>query len=316
MAYTQQFGRATTGGNGEPLAEKGLITPTYKKGDFNKLAYEANKTVQDIEANGLGTLKPAEPLIDPKLSSFRVRGTESYKNAVQPKGEDITSGDISKGFTKEGPDRKYPHLSSRFNTNPQIKDPIKRNATQTMRQGALLNDYNDSRTYADIAKTEEDKRARSSFQNHPKIMKEAETAAKTSYKISNSLAKAQISGSESNMLSALNQAMNTTNENQYMRSHPAQVKRNGKWQKGDPVSYENASMVQRYVDRSVRGSKRQDNADVFRYAGQDLQKGITNGKFSLNSNNSSNSNINTNNLFKNSALTTDVTDGNKKRFKF
>ena len=55
------------------------------------------------------------------------------------------------------------------------------------------------------------------------------------------------------MLSALNQAITSTRSNQYLRSHPAQVKRNGNWEKNDPVSYENASMIQRYINRKPKG---------------------------------------------------------------
>ncbi len=303
MAYKQNAGRDNL--TNPNIAA--LIKP-YEKGDLNKAIYSANKTIQDIKANGLGTAEPVEPISNPKLSAFRVRGTESYKNAVQPKGEDITSGDISKSFTKEGSDKKYPYLSSRFNTNPQVKDPINRNATQTMRQGSLLNDYRDSRTYADIEKTNQNRRAKTSYQNHPKIMKEAEKAAKLSYNISKDLTSAQSTGSESKMLSALNRAIASTSSNQYLRSHPAQVKRDGKWEKNDPVSYENASMVQRYVDRSRSGSKRQDNADIFRYGGQDLKRNINSGKYDLNTNSNSNKNINSSNIFK-SKKKKDITSG-------
>ena len=316
MAYKQDAGRddltnlnisALTNGGGDPPAKS-----------LRSTVYDANKLIQDIEDNPVPLSKPAERLINPELSSFRFRGTEAYKDQVQPKNEglkDIYNNNPG-SFYKSKNDRQYPFLSSRFETNPQIKDPIKRNTTQTMRSDAQITDYNDNRTYADIDKSDGDKRARGSFNVHPKVMKEAETAAKTSFKISKNLAEAQVTGSESTMLSAINNAVSTTRNDTYMKNHAPQVKKDGIWEKSDPVSYENASMIQGYITKHKIGSGRQDNVDTFRNVGQDLQKARTNNKFSLNSNNSSNSKTTTNNLFKNSALTTDVTDGKKKRFNF
>ena len=312
MAYKQQFGRA----NVESAAINHLTgndKPTPTK-SLRSTVYDANRLIQDIKDNPVPLSKPDERVANPELSSFRFRGSGAYKDAVQPKGEDAQVGDISMGFTKGGPDKKYPYLSSRLNTNPQIKDPIKRNTTQTMRSNAQITDYNDNRTYADIDKSDGDKRARGSFNVHPKVMKQAETAAKTSFKISKDLASAQVTGSESTMLSAINNAVSATRNDPYMKNHAPQVKRNGVWQKSDPVSYENASTVQRYIDRSKRGTQRQDNADTFRNVGQDLQKAKTNNKFSLNSNSASSTPVNSSNLFRNERFATDITSG-KKRFK-
>ena len=312
MAYKQQFGRA----NVESAAINQLTgndKPTPTK-SLRSTVYDANRLIQDIEDNGIGSQKPVERLTNPDLSSFRFRGSSAYKDEVKPKGEDAKVGDISRGFTKGGPDRKYPYLSSKFETNPQIKDPIKRNTTQTMRSNAQITDYNDNRTYADIDKSDGDKRARGSFNVHPKVMRQAETAAKTSFKISKDLEQAQVAGSESTMLSAINKAVSATRNDPYMKNHAPQVKRNGVWEKSDPVSYENASMVQRYIDRSKRGTQRQDNVDAFRNVAQDLEKAKTNNKFSLNSNSTSNTPVNSSNLFRNERFATDITSG-KNRFK-
>lgn len=315
MAYKQDAGRddltnlnisALTNGGGDP--------PTKS---LRSTVYDANRLIQEIKDNPVPLSKPAERLANPELSSFRFRGTEAYKDQVQPKNEglkDIYNNNPG-SFYKSKNDRQYPFLSSRFNTNPQIKDQIKRNPSQEMRQDVVFGDNYDARTIAEKEKTEGDKRARGSFNVAPKVMKEAETAARTSYQISKDLAEAQVTGSESTMLSAINNAVSTTRNDTYMKSHAPQVKRDGIWEKSDPVSYENASMIQGYINKHKIGSGRQDNVDAFRNVGQDLEKAKTNNKFSLNSNNSSNSNINTNNLFKNSALTTDITDG-KKRFNF
>ena len=116
------------------------------------------------------------------------------------------------------------------------------------------------------------------------------------------------------MLSAINNAVSTTRNDTYMKNHAPQVKKDGIWEKSDPVSYENASMIQRYIDKSKGGTKRQDNADTFRNVGQDLQKAKTNNKFSLNSNSTLSTPVNSNNLFRNERFATDITSG-EKRFK-
>jgi hypothetical protein len=318
MAYKQDAGRDDlTNLNIAALTNEGDTKPTKS---LRSTLYDANRFIQEVKENPVPLSKPAERLVNPELSSFRYRGTETYKDEVQPKNEGLIDkyNNIAGSFYKSKNDRSYPYLSSRFNTNPQIKDPIKRNPSQIMRQEVVFGDNYDARTIAEKEKTEGDKRARGSYKQHPEIMKEAEKAAKTSFQISRNLANAQISGSESTMLSAINKAVTTTQSDPYMRSHAPQIKnqKTKVWEKSDPISYENASMIQRYINKSKQGTERQNNADTFRNVAQDLQKGITSGKFDLNSNNSSNSNINTNNLFKNSALTTDVTDGKKKIFKF
>tara|TARA_B110000259_G_C13971187_1_gene384791 strand:+ start:367 stop:1323 length:957 start_codon:yes stop_codon:yes gene_type:complete len=318
MAYKQDAGRDDlTNPNISALTNGGGDPPTKS---LRSTVYDANRFIQEVKDNPVPLSEPAERLANPELSSFRFRGTEAYKDQVQPKNEglkDIYNNNPG-SFYKSKNDRQYPYLSSRFNTNPQIKDPIRRNTTQEMRQKVSFSDNLDDRTYADIDKTEGDKRARGSFNVHPKVMKEAETAAKTSFKLSKDLAEAQVTGSESTMLAAINNAVSTTRNDTYMKNHAPQVKnqKTGVWEKSDPVSYENASMIQGYITKHKIGSGRQDDVDTFRNVGQDLQKARTNNKFSLNSNNSSNSKTTANNLFKNSALTTDVTDGKKKRFNF
>ena len=73
-------------------------------------------------------------------------------------------------------------------------------------------------------------------------------------------------------------------------------------------------MMNRYISKFNYGIKRQDNADTFRNVGQDLEKAKTNNKFSLNSNSTSGTPVNSNNLFRNERFATDITSG-KKRFK-
>ena len=313
MAYKQNAGRDDlTNPNISALTNGGGNQPTKS---LRSTVYDANRLIQEVKDNPVPLSKPAERLANPELSSFRFRGSSAYEDAVLPKGEDRKTGDVVGGFNPGGVDKKYPYLSSRLNTNPDIKDPVDRNPSQKMRQEVVFGDNYDARTIAEKEKTEGDKRARGSFNVVPKVMKEAETAAKTSYRISKDLAKAQVTGSESTMLSAINNAVSTTQNDTYMRSHAPQVKRDGIWEKSDPVSYENASMIQRYINKHKIGRGRQDDADTFRNVGQDLEKAKTNNKFSLNSNNSSNSKITANNLFKSPILTTDITSG-KKRFNF
>ena len=314
MAYKQQFGRANVESAAiNSLTGNGNTTPTKS---LRSTVYDANRLIQEIKDNPVPSSKPAERLTNPELSSFRFRGTEAYKDQVQPKNEglkDIYNNNPG-SFYKSKNDRKYPFLSSRFETNPQIKDPIKRNTSQVMRQQVVFGDNYDARTIAEKEKTEGDKRARGSFNVHPKVMKQAETAARTSYQISKDLAEAQVTGSESTMLSAINNAVSTTRNDPYMKNHAPQVKRNGVWEKSDPVSYENASMIQGYITKHKIGRGRQDNVDAFRNVGQDLEKAKTNNKFSLNSNSTSNTPVNSNNLFRNERFATDITSG-EKRFK-
>tara|TARA_R110002167_G_scaffold173474_2_gene372054 strand:+ start:207 stop:1148 length:942 start_codon:yes stop_codon:yes gene_type:complete len=313
MAYKQDAGRdnltnlniaALTNGGGDP--------PTKS---LRSTVYDANRLIQEVKDNPVPLSKPAERLANPELSSFRFRGSSAYEDAVLPKGESRKTGDVVGGFNPEGVDKKYPYLSSRLNTNPSIKDFKKRNTTKTMRSDAQITDYNDNRTYADIDKSEQDTRARESFNVTPALMKEAEKGAKTSFKISQVLANSQVSGSESDGNEAITKALQMRQDDKYLRSHSAYIKRDGQWEKNDAIKYENDAMMNRYIKKFNYGIQRQDNADTFRNVGQDLQKARTNNKFSLNSNNSSNSQITANNLFKNQALTTDITSG-KKRFKF
>ena len=143
MAYKQQFGRA----NVESAQINSLTnnTPTDPKrltrNDINKTMYQANKTIQDVKANGLGTLKPAETLYNPDLSAtmnastlIRPRGTEAYKNAILSPNKDIAEfpQGVPASFSKgEG---RTPYLNSRFNVNP----PRKSNIANTMEENQSL----------------------------------------------------------------------------------------------------------------------------------------------------------------------------------
>ena len=312
MAYKQQFGRANVESAAiNSLTGNGNTTPTKS---LRSTVYDANRLIQEVKDNPVPLSKPAERLANPELSSFRFRGSSAYEDAVLPKGESRKTGDVVGGFNPEGVDGKYPYLSSRLNTNPNIKDFKKRNTTKTMRSKSQITDYNDDRTYADIDKSEQDKTARESFNVTPALMKEAERGAKTSFKISEVLSNAQVSGSESDAAEAMRKGLQMRQDDKYLRSHSAYIKRDGQWEKNDAIKYENDNTMNRYVKKFNHGIQRQDNADTFRNVGQDLQKAKTNNKFSLNSNSASSTPVNSSNLFRNERFATDITSG-KKRFK-
>ena len=312
MAYKQNAGRDDlTNPNISALTNGGGNQPTKS---LRSTVYDANRLIQEVKDNPVPLSKPAERLANPELSSFRFRGSSAYEDAVLPKGEDRKTGDVVGGFNPGGVDKKYPYLSSRLNTNPDIKDPVDRNPSQKMRQEVVFGDNYDARTIAEKEKTEGDKRARESFNVTPALMKEAERGAKTSFKISQVLAQAQVSGSESDATGGMRKALQMRQDDKYLRSHSAYIKRNGQWEKNDAIKYENDNMMNRYISKFNYGIKRQDNADTFRNVGQDLEKAKTNNKFSLNSNSTSGTPVNSNNLFRNERFATDITSG-KKRFK-
>lgn len=68
MAYTQKFGRPSLGGNGEPFAEKGLITPTDPKPNEVVVSSDdltfANGVRNELPAVTLGTVKNTKKKVD------------------------------------------------------------------------------------------------------------------------------------------------------------------------------------------------------------------------------------------------------------
>ena len=97
MAYKQNAGR-------DDLKNSNIaaLTKPYKKGDLNKAIYSANKAIQNIKANGLGTAQPVEPISNPKLSTFRVRGTEPIKMLFSQKEKLLRLEIFLKALLKKG----------------------------------------------------------------------------------------------------------------------------------------------------------------------------------------------------------------------
>lgn len=413
MAYKQNAGRDDLTNLNISALTNGTDPNGTTRNDLNKTLYQANETIQDVKANGIGTLKPAEALVNPTLSTFRPRGQDAYKSTILSPNKDIAEfpGGVPASFSKgKG---STPYLNSRFIVNPPQKSNIantmeeqqsvdvrksigknsldveqynkvqqakydnqvnyrndggsnrvrrdrdymgERKSTYdnivsgqtTSRENMVTNNkplstaWNPNTTIAEdnatfaadqkpgnmgfnqfgltIAqedKAQEDLRATSAFNPHPTQVRPAEKAAKRSSKVAKTLEQAFKTGSESSLNKAIGEARSTLKTDKYFSNVGNSAYKNEVLKPvKNQVTYQHEKMIENYEKASSSASKAQDASDQLTWKSQDIAKDITNGKFSLNSNNSSNSNINTNNLFKNSALTTDVTDGNKKRFKF
>lgn len=416
MAYKQNAGRDDLTNPNISALTNGTDPKRLTRNDVNKTVYQANKTIQDVKANGIGTLKPAETLYNPDLSAtmnattlFRPRGTTAYKNAILSPNKDITEfpGGVPASFSKgEG---RTPYLNSRFNLNPSrksgIANPTEENQSLDIRTAQIgspkadldqyrrVNQLNhvknneipdrsasitsgwdfgngevypeiisgqttsrenrvthskplstawnpntsiaedtaafaadqkpgnmgynyDGRTIAQIDKAKDDLVSKGMLGLHPDQIRPAEKAAKRSFKVAGTLEKAFLTGSESMMNKAIAAADQTLKTDEYFRNPGNSAYKNEPdLPMNNQVTFQHAEMINNYKKASSSASKAQDTSDQLTWKAQDIAKDIANGKFSLNSNNSSNSKITANNLFKSPALITDITNG-KKRFKF
>ena len=306
MAYKQQFGRANvesagvnylTGNNKEnPPANPGL----------NKTLYEANKAIQEIKSDPLGRnqAKENEILSSPKLSTFRPRGSEMYAQSLK------NADTIQPSFTNEksnGNSSRYNFLSSRFLINPKVSDPMNRSRVQR-EEGAT--------TISENKKTLEDTRAKRGYSGVRATLKEAEQGAKVSAEISKNLQAGKETLNENLFKASIETARSDMRSDPFLRNtrpvitHPV----TGKQVISDRASYQNASMVQNYINQSQNATTAQNTSDKLGFIKQDLKKNKADGKFSLNSNSTSSTPVNSSNLFRNERFVTDITSG-KKRFK-
>ena len=300
MAYKQNFGR-------DNLTNPDIAALT-KPSDFNKALYESSRNVQ----NTLNTDQSSGVLSNPKLTTFRPRGNDMYAQSLKD------ANVIEPSFTEEpsnGDNSRYKFLSSRFLINPSRSDFADRQTDNTYGDGQR---EGGATTISEDKRTLENARAGRAYFGVRKTLKEAEQGAKVSANISENVQRAKETLNENLFKASIETARSDMRADPFLRrtlpvkTHPT----TGKKIINDEVSYANASMLQNYINQSRNATKAQNTSDKLKFITQDFAKDKASGKFSLNSNNSSNSNINTNNLFKNSTLTTDVTDGKKKRFKF
>ena len=312
MAYKQQFGRANvesagvnylTGNNkGNPPANPGL----------NKTLYEANKTIQEIKSDPLGRsqAKENEILPSPKLSTFKPRGSDMYAQSLK------NADTIQPSFTKEksnGNSSRYNFLSSRFLINPKVSDPMNRSRDNTYGSGQR---EKEATTISEGKKTLEDTRAKRGYSGVTATLKEAEQGAKVSAKISKNLQAGKETLNENLFKASIETARSDMRSDPFLKNTRPVIKHpvSGKQVINDRVSYQNASMVQNYINQSQNATTAQNTSDKLGFIKQDLKKNKADGKFSLNSNSTSSTPVNSNNLFRNEGFATDITSG-KKRFK-
>ena len=97
MAYTQKFGRPSLGRNGEPFAEKGLITPTDPVKPFKPVAGEFNEQLDEITIKASGT----KPVTGPSNRAESIERQKQIKAGKGPllandKSYDYDNADINK----------------------------------------------------------------------------------------------------------------------------------------------------------------------------------------------------------------------------
>lgn len=295
MAYKQNAGR-------DDLTNPNISALT-KPSDFNKALYESSRNVQ----NTLNAYQSGRTLSNPNpTNTFRPRGNDMYAHSL--KNADV----VQPSFTKEpsnGNNSSYKFLSSRFLINPKVSDFADKETVQR-EEGAT--------TISEDKRTLETTRAKRGYSGVPKTLKEAEQGAKVSANISKNLQKAKETLNEDLFKSSIEKARLDMRADPFLKRTRPVIKHpvTGKQVISDRVAYQNASMVQNYINQSQNATAAQNTSDKLKFITQDFAKDVANGKFSLNSNNSSNSKITANNLFKSPALTTDITDGKKKRFNF
>ena len=310
MAYTQKAGRA----NVESAAINYLTNSNQEdppaSAGFNKALYESSKNVRDITSNALSTNQSSEALSNPKLSTFRPRGSAMYAQSL--KNADV----IQPSFTNEksnGNSSRYNFLSSRFLINPKVSDPMNRSRDNTYGSGQR---EEGATTISEGKKTLEDTRAKRGYSGVRATLKEAEQGAKVSANISKNLQTGKETLNENLFKASIETARSDMRSDPFLKNTRPVIKHpvTGKQVISDRASYQNASMVQNYINQSQNATTAQNTSDKLKFIGQDFKKDKADGKYSLNSNSNSNTPVNSNNLFRNERFATDITSG-KKRFK-
>jgi len=310
MAYTQKAGRA----NVESAAINYLTNSNQEdppaSAGFNKALYESSKNVRDITSNALSTNQSSEALSNPKLSTFRPRGSDMYAQSLK------NAPVIQPSFTKEksnGNSSRYNFLSSRFLINPKVSDPMNRSRDNTYGDGQR---EGGATTISEGKKTLEDTRAKRGYSGVRATLKEAEQGAKVSANISKNLQAGKETLNENRFKASIETARSDMRSDPFLKNTRPVIKHpvTGKQVISDRASYQNASMVQNYINQSQNATTAQNTSDKLKFIGQDFKKDKADGKYSLNSNSTSSTPVNSNNLFRNERFVTDITSG-KKRFK-
>jgi hypothetical protein len=174
----------------------------------------------------------------------------------------------------------------------------------------------DGRTMAQIDKAKDDAVAKTMIGLHPDQIRPAEKAAKRSSKVAGTLQKALNTADEATMNSALKAANATLRNDEYFGRSGNEAYQNTKELDvvKNQVTQQHDTMIKNYEKKSGTATSQQNSSDKLKWMAQDFKKDKAAGKYSLNSNNTSSTPVNSNNLFRNERFATDVTSG-KKRFK-
>ncbi len=262
--------------NKGPLPQSGLNygAPIKNVGDLNKTIYEANKTVESIKADPLGKNQSSST----NLPTFRYRGKDAFTQSL--KDDSV----IQPSFTGQGDNPRYKYLSSRFDINPTINDPMQRNDLRN--RGSSMGSNISRNTVAQDLKNKQDNAAKFGYSGVRETLKEANQGAKVSANISKNLQSAKATGSETNLKSAIETARTDMRNDKFLRStrpviqHP----KTGKTVISDQAAFANARMVQDYINQSQSATKRQNTADNLRFMKDDFNRDVKSGKYNLNTN--------------------------------
>lgn len=231
-------------------------------------------------------------------------------------GEETLAHRITSGQTTSRENRVTHNkpLSTAWNPNTSIAED-KAAFAADQKPGNL--GYNlDGRTIAQIDKAKEDAMAGSMLSLHPDQVRPAEKAAKRSSKVAGTLEKALNTGSEATMNSAISAANTMSKTDKYFGRSGNEAYQNTKEldQVKNQVTEQHERMIKNYKTKSGTATSQQNSSDKLKWMAQDFKKDKAAGKYSLNSNNTSSTPVNSNNLFRNERFATDITNG-KKRFK-
>lgn len=261
---------------GAPIHNTGEPSnPTHNaSGDLNAAIYDNKKFAEEVKADPLG----ANQENSAELPTFRYRGKDAFANSL--KDDKV----IEASFTNKGDDSRYKHLSSRFNINPTINDPMQRDNLRNY--GAPMGSNISKNTVAQDLKNKQDNDAKFGYSGVRETLKEADQGAKVSANISQNLQSAKATGSESNLKSSIETARTDMQNDKFLRStRPVRTNpRTGKTEVSNQAAYLNARMVQNYIDQSQTATKRQNSADNLRFMKDDFNRDVKSGKYNLNTN--------------------------------
>mgnify|MGYP003624727865 FL=1 len=247
-------------------------------------------------------------------------------NGIPDRSASITSGwdfgdgevnaEIMSGQTTSRENRVTHNkpLSTAWNPNTSIAED-KAAFAADQKPGNL--GYNlDGRTMAQIDKAKDDAVARTMISLHPDQVRPAEKAARRSSKVAGTLQKALNTGSEATMNSAISAANTMSKTDEYFSRSGNEAYHNTKElnKVKNQVTEQHARMIKNYEKKSGTATSQQNSSDKLKFIAQDFKKDKAAGKYSLNSNSTSSTPVNSNNLFRNERFATDITSG-KKRFK-